>query len=139
MLERLGSFFSGNDKPQNSSQDLFDVSKLPGVEPKVMHGLGFSVAAQVIAKEITCRARIKAHLEYKLPFSDMDPEVQKAHDREINEIADFCREEWEDIADIIIDDWNPRWEFLSGLFVYGKPDIRVKRKCGEVYIGDAKT
>ena len=69
----------------------------------------------------------------------MDPEVQKAHDREINEIADFCREEWEDIADIIIDDWNPRWEFLSGLFVYGKPDIRVKRKCGEVYVGDAKT
>ena len=90
MLERLGSFFSGNCKPHNSSQDVFDVSKLPGVEPKVMHGLEFSVAAQVIAKEITCRARIKAHLEYKLPFSDMDPEVQKAHDREINEIADSC-------------------------------------------------
>ena len=116
------------------------ISKIEGAVPKVVPGLGFSVAAQIIAGDIQCPVSIRARINYKLPFTEMDPEVQRKHDKEIRAILEYALSKWEDIEDkVYIDEWNPGWTPSPGVKIYGKPDVRIHRECGGVVVGDAKT
>jgi len=140
---RLSRFFSGDEDslapPPPDEYLPIDFSLIPGASRKSRTGLGFAAAAKVITGDITCKARIKAHIQYKLPYVELDAQLQEAHDREIRELVELCRNEYGDIVEVLVEEWNPTWELDIGIHIYGKPDVRILLASGRIVIGDAKT
>lgn len=118
--------------------DIYSFSQ--GIYPKKKLGIGFSVAARIISGEIKCIPRIKASVLYGLPFKPMESTIESPHDVEIMNICSYAYNKYDDILEVLIDDWNPEWPVVGdNIFIYGKPDVRITRENGLISIGDAKT